>query len=68
MVGKKSLLKTSAEAVPYRKKSYHSIVVPIKLARITGLIDPVVATLSSLNVTAERQESTMERILERILA
>jgi hypothetical protein len=31
--GKKILLKISAAAVPYRKKSYHSIVVPIMLAR-----------------------------------
>jgi hypothetical protein len=28
-------LKTSAAAVPYRKKSYHSIVVPTKLAMTT---------------------------------
>jgi hypothetical protein len=34
-VGKKSRLKTSAAAVPYRKKSYHSIVVPMKQARTT---------------------------------
>ena len=38
-VGKNSLLKTSAAAVPYRKKSYHSIVVPMKLARMIGRID-----------------------------
>src|SRR5262245_4593944 len=31
-VGKNSRLNTSAAAVPYRKKSYHSIVVPTKLA------------------------------------
>src|SRR6202012_257829 len=30
--GKKILLKISAAAVPYTKKSYHSIVVPIRLA------------------------------------
>jgi hypothetical protein len=33
--GKNSLSKMSAAAVPYRKKSYHSIVVPTKLARAT---------------------------------
>jgi len=33
--GKNSLLKTSAAAVPYRKKSYHSIAVPMKLASAT---------------------------------
>ena len=32
MAGKKILLKTRAAAVPYRKKSYHSMVVPIMLA------------------------------------
>src|SRR6186997_3317341 len=37
--GKNSRLKTSAAAVPYRKKSYHSIVVPMKLARMIGRID-----------------------------
>jgi hypothetical protein len=31
-VGKKSLGKTRAAAVPYRKKSYHSMVVPTVLA------------------------------------
>src|SRR5664280_709328 len=31
--GKKSLGKISAAAVPYRKKSYHSMVVPTVLAR-----------------------------------
>jgi hypothetical protein len=31
-VGKKSLLNTSAAAEEYRKKSYHSMVVPIRLA------------------------------------
>ena len=35
--GKNSSPKTSAAAVPYRKKSYHSIVVPMKLARATFL-------------------------------
>jgi FtsP/CotA-like multicopper oxidase with cupredoxin domain len=39
--GKKSSLKTSAAAVPYRKKSYHSIVVPMKLAVATLRIDRV---------------------------
>jgi len=34
-VGKNSRLNTKAAAVPYRKKSYHSIVVPIKLASTT---------------------------------
>jgi hypothetical protein len=34
-VGKNSSLKISAAAVPYRKKSYHSIAVPMKLARAT---------------------------------
>ena len=33
--GKNSLLNTSADAVPYRKKSYHSMVVPMKLAMTT---------------------------------
>jgi hypothetical protein len=39
--GKKSLSKTSAAAVPYKKKSYHSIVVPMKLAATTDLSDRV---------------------------
>src|ERR671916_662465 len=39
--GKKSAPKTSAAAVPYRKKSYHSIAVPIKLARATCQIELV---------------------------
>src|ERR671916_1042056 len=39
--GKKSAPKTSAAAVPYRKKSYHSIAVPIKLARATCRIELV---------------------------
>src|SRR5207253_141785 len=30
--GKNTLLKTSAAAEPYRKKSYHSMVVPTRLA------------------------------------
>src|SRR6266545_5412471 len=34
-VGKKSLLNTSAAAELYRKKSYHSIVVPTRLAPTT---------------------------------
>src|SRR5688572_17168421 len=34
-VGKKSLLKTSAAAVPYRKKSYHSMSVPMNAAAMT---------------------------------
>src|SRR5215210_698791 len=33
--GKNSSPKTSAAAVPYKKKSYHSIVVPMKLAATT---------------------------------
>ena len=33
------MLKTRAAAVPYRKKSYHSTVVPMKLAKMTGRID-----------------------------
>src|SRR5215510_16356094 len=37
--GKKSLPKTSALAVPYRKKSYHSMVVPMKLAIATLRMD-----------------------------
>jgi hypothetical protein len=32
-------LKTSAAAVPYRKKTYHSIAVPIKVAKATCRID-----------------------------
>ena len=39
-VGKNSVLKTSAAAVPYRKKSYHSMVVPTKLASATTATDP----------------------------
>src|SRR6266576_3584712 len=38
-VGKKSLLKISAAAVPYRKKSYHSMAVPIRLAVATVTCD-----------------------------
>ena len=33
--GKKTWLKTRAAAVPKMKKSYHSIVVPIRLAKAT---------------------------------
>jgi hypothetical protein len=33
--GKKTLLKTKAAAVPKMKKSYHSIVVPMRLAKAT---------------------------------
>src|SRR5438876_11081518 len=40
-VGKNSLLNTSAAAVLYRKKSYHSIDVPIRLASATSLIECV---------------------------
>src|SRR5690242_16086634 len=50
-VGKKSLAKTVAEKKPYKKKSYHSIVVPSVLApmmgsirrKVTGLSDEAVA-------------------------
>src|SRR5439155_5265266 len=38
-VGKNSLLKISAAAVPYRKKSYHSMAVPIRLAVATVTCD-----------------------------
>src|SRR5882757_11229816 len=38
-VGKNSLLKISAAAVPYRKKSYHSMAVPIRLAVATLTCD-----------------------------
>src|SRR6185436_1783380 len=41
-LGKNSLSKTSAAAVPYKKKSYHSMVVPMKLARATWRNDWVV--------------------------
>src|SRR5689334_3253071 len=37
-VGKKSLAKTSADAVAYRKKSYHSMAVPITDETRTRLI------------------------------
>src|SRR5262249_32950933 len=40
--GKNSSLNTSAAAVPYKKKSYHSIVVPMKLAKTTRVTEPVV--------------------------
>src|SRR6185437_5356406 len=36
-LGKNCLLKTSPVIVPYRKKSYHSTVVPIRLASVTSL-------------------------------
>ena len=39
-VVKNNFPKTSAEAVPYRKKSYHSMAVPMKLARTTRDADP----------------------------
>jgi len=38
-LGKNSLLNTSAAAVPYTKKSYHSSDVPIRLATITRRVD-----------------------------
>ena len=38
-VGKNNLLKISAAAVPYRKKSYHSMAVPIRLAVATLTCD-----------------------------
>jgi len=37
--GKKSWLKIRPAAVPYRKKSYHSMVAPIALANPTFLIE-----------------------------
>src|SRR5215216_5418151 len=44
--GKKSAGKMSAAAVPYRKKSYHSIAVPIKLATATWRIEDVCPSCS----------------------
>ncbi len=32
-------MNTSAAAIPYRKKSYHSMLVAMKLETITGLIE-----------------------------
>jgi hypothetical protein len=39
IVGKNSLLKTRAAAVPLRKMSYHSMAVPMKLAATTRATD-----------------------------
>src|SRR2546421_11408423 len=47
-VGKNSLLNTSAAAVLYRKKSYHSIVVPMRLASATRRIDCVLLLVTVL--------------------
>jgi hypothetical protein len=46
--GKNNCPKTSAAAVPYRKKSYHSMVVPMKLAAATFLTDCVCSTVPRL--------------------
>ena len=40
-LGKNSLLSTSGVIMPYRKKSYHSMVVPIALASAMVPIDIV---------------------------
>lgn len=53
--GKNSLLNTSAAAVPYRKKSYHSTAVPVrldpatigKLVCVRRLVDLVLAVAMS---------------------
>src|SRR5579885_2311637 len=64
-VGKKSLGKTSEAIVPYRKKSYHSMVVPSVLARMTGNIfrrencSPMVDMMSS-----NTDELTIHRITD----
>src|SRR5437762_10727620 len=50
-VGKYRRLKTRAAAVPYRKKSYHSIVVPIRLAIATSLIEPAFVLVISAAVS-----------------
>src|SRR5262245_50525606 len=52
--GKNSLSKTSAAAVPYRKKSYHSIDVPIKLATNTRVIDVERWALSLISTLREK--------------
>ena len=49
-VGKNIWLKTSAAAVPYRKKSYHSMVVPAKLASATRRIDGAVRVARTLSI------------------
>src|SRR5215217_5137125 len=49
--GKKSAGKMSAAAVPYRKKSYHSIAVPIKLAAATWRIEDVCPSCSPPNLS-----------------
>src|SRR5215212_7456758 len=49
--GKKSAGKMSAAAVPYRKKSYHSMAVPIKLATATWRIEDVCPSYSPPNLS-----------------
>src|SRR5450759_3975668 len=44
--GKKTLGKTRVASVPYRKKAYHSIAVPIVLEKMTGPIFCVETVLS----------------------
>src|SRR5215203_1464366 len=49
--GKNSSPKISAAAVPYRKKSYHSIAVPIKLASATCRIELICPSRSPPNLS-----------------
>src|SRR5215212_3799017 len=51
--GKKSAGKMSAAAVPYRKKSYHSMAVPIKLATATWRIEEVWPSCSPPNLSTK---------------
>ena len=50
--GKNSLGNTSAAAVPYKKKSYHSTAVPMKLAKATCRMDLRCPTADRSNAVA----------------
>src|ERR687898_277747 len=55
--GKNSAGKTSEAAVPYKKKSYHSMAVPIKLAKATFRISPCDGAAPLLMPTTPRPQT-----------
>src|SRR5262245_51593805 len=61
--GKKTVGNTSAAAVPYRKKSYHSMLVPASAVSATLTIDfsGAPAGASALCLVASRDDDAMQR-------
>jgi hypothetical protein len=53
-VGKKTRPNTSAAAEPYRKKSYHSSEVPIRLARMTRRWEPAWGVVAAIAISLHR--------------